>query len=60
MKPILKLTLVLLLLWFVFCAHATEITIFAAASLTESLKEIAAIYEKQSGDKIIFNFRAFP
>lgn len=38
--------------------RATEITVFAAASLTDSLKEIAVAYEKQSGDKIIFNFGA--
>src|SRR5436190_17912786 len=35
--------------------HAGEVTVFAAASLTDSLKEIAATYEKQSGDKIAFN-----
>src|SRR2546423_1078883 len=35
-----------------------EIHVFAAASLTESLKQIAATYEKQSGDKIRFNFAA--
>jgi molybdate transport system substrate-binding protein len=38
--------------------HATEIIVFAAASLTDSLKEISAVYEKQSDDKIIFNFGA--
>src|SRR6266487_4283717 len=38
--------------------HAVEVTVFAAASLTDSLKEIAATYEKQSGDKIVFNFGA--
>jgi molybdate transport system substrate-binding protein len=37
---------------------AAEITVFAAASLTDSLKQIAAVYEKNSGDKIIFNFAA--
>ena len=37
---------------------AAEITVFAAASLTDSLKEIAARYEKQSGDKIVFNLGA--
>ncbi|MEP6662082.1 MAG: molybdate ABC transporter substrate-binding protein [Verrucomicrobiota bacterium] len=37
---------------------AAEVTVFAAASLTDSLKEIAAAYEKQSGDKIVFNFGA--
>lgn len=38
--------------------HAAEVTVFAAASLTDSLKEIASTCEKQSGDKIIFNFGA--
>jgi molybdate transport system substrate-binding protein len=40
------------------CSHAAEVTVFAAASLTDSLKEIAAAHEKISGDKIIFNFAA--
>jgi len=38
--------------------HAAEVTVFAAASLTDSLKSIATAYEKQSGDKIVFNFGA--
>ena len=33
-----------------------EVTVFAAASLTDSLRQIAAVYEKQSSDKVIFNF----
>ena len=37
---------------------AATINVFAAASLTESLKEIAAAYEKQTGDKVRFNFGA--
>lgn len=41
-----------------YSAYSTQITVFAAASLTDSLKEIAAAYEKQSGDKILFNFAA--
>jgi molybdate transport system substrate-binding protein len=44
-----------------FCAvplRAATVMVFAAASLTESLQEIAAAYEKQSGDKIVFNFAA--
>jgi molybdate transport system substrate-binding protein len=32
--------------------------VYAAASLTDALKEIAAAYEKQSGDKLQFNFSA--
>lgn len=38
--------------------HAAEINVFAAASLTDALKEIARSYEQQSGDKIVFNFAA--
>lgn len=37
---------------------AAQIFVFAAASLTDSLKQIASSYEKQSGDKIVFNFDA--
>lgn len=38
--------------------QAATVTVFAAASLTDSLKQIAADYEKSSGDKIVFNFAA--
>src|ERR1035437_2263813 len=38
--------------------HAAQVTVFAAASLTEALTKIAAAHEKQSGDKITFNFGA--
>lgn len=38
--------------------QAAEVTVSAAASLTDSLKAIAANYEKISGDKIVFNFGA--
>jgi molybdate transport system substrate-binding protein len=37
---------------------AAELTVYAAASLTDALKEIAAAYETQSGDKLQFNFGA--
>lgn len=40
------------------CLRAAEVNVFAAASLTEALKQIAAAYEKSSGDKIVFNFGA--
>src|SRR6478735_6363378 len=39
-------------------ARAAEITVFAAASLSEALKEIAAKYEPATGDKLTFNFAA--
>jgi molybdate transport system substrate-binding protein len=38
------------------CGRAVEITVFAAASLTESLKALGTAYEKQAGDKVTFNF----
>lgn len=37
-------------------AMAAEITVFAAASLTDALKEIGTAYEKSTGEKVRFNF----
>jgi molybdate transport system substrate-binding protein len=37
---------------------ATELNVYAAASLTDVMKEIAAAYEKESDDKLQFNFGA--
>ena len=48
--------LTFLVLLAVASTHAAEITVFAAVSLTDSLKEIAAAYEKESGDHATFNF----
>lgn len=39
-------------------SHAAQVTVFAAASLTDSLQEIAGAYEKQSGERVVFNFAA--
>ncbi len=39
-------------------SHAEEITVFAAASLTDALKEISASYQTKTGDKVLFNFAA--
>lgn len=38
--------------------HGAEINVFAAASLTDALTDIGTNFEKQSGDKIVFNFAA--
>ncbi|HTR41969.1 MAG TPA: molybdate ABC transporter substrate-binding protein [Pseudomonadales bacterium] len=38
--------------------QASDLTVFAAASLTDSLKEIGADYQKETGQKVIFNFEA--
>jgi len=35
---------------------AASITVFAAASLTDSLKEVNRVFENQTGDKVVFNF----
>jgi molybdate transport system substrate-binding protein len=39
-------------------SNAGEIEVFAAASLTDALKEIASTYEKAGGDHVVFNFAA--
>lgn len=37
-------------------AAAEEVTVFAAASLSNVLKEIGATYQPSTGDKLVFNF----
>jgi molybdate transport system substrate-binding protein len=49
---------VILFLMSLSSIKAGEVEVFAAASLTDALKEIAADYENADGDKIIFNFAA--
>ncbi len=39
-------------------ARATELTVFAAASLTDAMKAIGAAYEKQTGVRVACNFGA--
>ena len=58
MNPFLLIVLAISWMWVTSLAHAAQVTVFAAASLAESLKEIATAYEKQTGDKIVFNFAA--
>ena len=52
----LKFLLCLLLLTGVLETYADSVTVFAAASLSDSLEKIAAQYEKETHDKIVFNF----
>lgn len=40
------------------CAGAAELQIFAAASLTQALREIGTNYTKQGGEQLRFNFGA--
>jgi molybdate transport system substrate-binding protein len=58
MKTIKIITLGAVILVTVASSFAAEVMVFAAASLTDSLKQVAAAYEKQSGDKITFNLGA--
>ena len=39
-------------------SRAADLTVHAAASLTDVLRELAPSYEKSSGDKLVFNFGA--
>ena len=54
----LRLALLLVFTSFFILVKADDFTVFAAASLNESLKEIGADYEKTTPDKIAFNFEA--
>jgi molybdate transport system substrate-binding protein len=38
--------------------NGADVNVYAASSLTDVMKEIASSYEKESGDKILFNFGA--
>lgn len=48
----------LLILLLALPLSAAEVRVFAAASLTESLEEIARAYERQTKDRVVFNFGA--
>lgn len=50
----------LFLSWVLLSANlsAAQLNVYAAASLTDVMKEIALTYEKESGDKLQFNFGA--
>jgi molybdate transport system substrate-binding protein len=55
----LKAGVAVLLLALGATASATDITVSAAASLTNAFKEIGAAFEQQhAGDKVLFNFAA--
>ncbi|HEX9984858.1 MAG TPA: molybdate ABC transporter substrate-binding protein [Thermoanaerobaculia bacterium] len=46
----------LLLLLVALPLQAADVKVFAAASLTDALQEIARSYERQTGDRVVFNF----
>jgi molybdate transport system substrate-binding protein len=53
-----RTSFLLLLLTALVPIRAEEIEVFAAASLTNALKEIGAAYEKENGTRVLFNFAA--
>ena len=56
---LLKKLLPLLFALCLFCGCAAKpagLTVFAAASLTETLTELGELYEKETGNKVVFNF----
>jgi molybdate transport system substrate-binding protein len=57
MKPFRPIAAALVVVLFsVLPAAAAELTVFAAASMTDALKQIGADYEKASGDTVRFSF----
>jgi molybdate transport system substrate-binding protein len=57
-KKFLLLFAVMGMLCVACAARAAEVSVFAAASLTDALNQLASAYQKQSDDKIVFNFAA--
>ncbi len=53
-----KVVSVFLGLLFAANLSAAELTVHAAASLTDALKQIGVVYEKESRDTVLFNFGA--
>ena len=58
MKQILQVIAAVCLLITALAAQAADLTVFAAASLTDSLKEMGADYAQETGQKVVFNFEA--
>jgi molybdate transport system substrate-binding protein len=58
MKHIVPSLIVALSLSAVSAVHTAQVTVFAAASLSDALKEIGAAYEKEASVKVAFNFGA--
>ena len=58
MKLLRRLTCFCFVVFLAPRASAAEITVFAAASLSDAFKEISPIYTKATGDTLRFNFGA--
>lgn len=58
MSSRLRLPLLLSLAFIAFTVRAADLNVFAAASLSDALREIARTYEPASGDELHFNLAA--
>ncbi len=58
MKKLLQIIAIACMVTAAVSARSADVTVFAAASLTDSLKQIAADYQKQTGRTVTFNFEA--
>ncbi len=58
MKSALKLGLLGTALFMAFSANAAEVNVAVAANFTAPMKEIAAMYEKETGNKVLASFGA--
>jgi molybdate transport system substrate-binding protein len=58
MKQFLRILATAFIVAVTVAARCADVTVFAAASLTDSLKQIAADYQKQTGRTVTFNFEA--
>jgi molybdate transport system substrate-binding protein len=58
MKQILQVIAAVCFLVTAAAGQAADLTVFAAASLTDSLKEMGADYAQETGQKVVFNFEA--
>lgn len=53
-----KITLLTLLLSAAFSAQATEVKLAIAANFTKPMQDLAPVYEKMTGDKLVMSFGA--
>jgi len=58
MNPVCQIVIATILTLAAAVSQGADVTVFAAVSLTDALRQIAANYERLSGDKVVFNFAA--
>jgi molybdate transport system substrate-binding protein len=58
LRRIFSFSAALLFCGFALSLRAVDLNVYGAASLSEALKEIANVYERTSGDKLVFNLGA--